>query len=301
MTIGIGVLATEGAVKPDTLVLVSDTLGSALEDTASTQRLHKMFVSESDGLYAVAADNINNAGELFPRIQHFLRRETTRSHGSIFLAIHSAVHDYHRWRIGKEVLPKYSWIAGDLEAEETKELVRDECMRFNLGCELIVGAFDDSGMALLFETYSVGHTDHEDGAPPTMVLARGNTIPGFTVIGKGRDSADFWLNYRNHALSYSPRRAAYHAYEAKRMAENSPYVNDKIELLIANKTGHVRLDDKTPVKRGWSLEEMREMFSNYGPRSTDGLDRESLIEKRDDISNRPQPIRHSSSHRRSHP
>lgn len=271
MTIGIGVLATQAQVKPDTLILVSDTFGSALDDTASTQRLHKMFAFESDGLYAIAADNINNAGEILPRVLYRLQGESVRTYGSIFHCIHAGVADYHRWRIEREVLPKYSWIKGDLENEETKELVRDECMRFNLGCEMIVGAFDDDGRALLFETFSVGHTEQEDG-PPTIVLARGNTVPGFAVIGKGRDSADFWLNYRDHALSYSPRRAAYHAYEAKRMAENSPYVNDKIELLVANKTGHIRLDDKAPTGADWSLQEMRELFSKYGPRHTNGLD-----------------------------
>jgi hypothetical protein len=135
---------------------------------------------------------------------------------------------------------------------------------------MIVGAFDDDGRALLFETFSVGYTEQDSGTP-TFVLAQANTIPGFAAIGDGRDSAEFWLNYRDHALGYSPRRAAYHAYEAKRMAENSPHVNEKIELLVANKSGHIRLHDGQPTRGDWSLHRMREMFSDYGPRSTEQI------------------------------
>jgi hypothetical protein len=151
-----------------------------------------MFFSEADGLYAVAADNINNAGEMFSRIILSLRSETNRTSGAIFQCIHAAVCDYHRARVQREVITKYLLIPGDLEKEENVELVRDECMRFDSGCEMVIGAFDELGRALLFETYSVGYTEQDNGLE-TLVLARGNTIPGFAAIGKGVTLRNFGL------------------------------------------------------------------------------------------------------------
>jgi hypothetical protein len=63
-----------------------------------------MFVAESDGLYAVAADNINNAAQIFARMQYSLHQESVRTFGSIFECIHGAVRDYHFSRIKKEII-----------------------------------------------------------------------------------------------------------------------------------------------------------------------------------------------------
>jgi hypothetical protein len=54
-----------------------------------------------------------------------LASRPSRASGAIFQYIHAAVSDYHRWRIEKEILPKYILIPRDLENEETKGLVRD--------------------------------------------------------------------------------------------------------------------------------------------------------------------------------
>jgi hypothetical protein len=56
------------------------------------------------------------------------------------------------------------------------------------------------------------------------------------------------------------------------MAENSPHVNDRIELLVANTKGHAWIHDKVPVAGEWSLPRMRELFFKYGPRDTEALD-----------------------------
>ena len=61
MTIGIGVLASEGdGLKPNRLILLADTKGS-FGDSYSMNRLHKVFLWPDKRLYAVGADQIDKA------------------------------------------------------------------------------------------------------------------------------------------------------------------------------------------------------------------------------------------------
>ena len=85
----------------------------------------------------------------------------------------------------------------------------------------------------------------------------------------------FWMSYRKHKLGVSVKRAAYHAYEAKLMAEKSAHVNERVEIIIANvdkswNFSHDRLPagDDCPV----SLKELEKMYVRYGPQSTADLD-----------------------------
>src|ERR1039458_4158949 len=73
MTIGIGVLATgdEGRkteIIPDHAILISDTMGS-FGDEYSHPRLHKRFDLPDEGLFIVAADQIDKAAEVVPMIK----------------------------------------------------------------------------------------------------------------------------------------------------------------------------------------------------------------------------------------
>ncbi len=264
MTIGIGVIGTT-STRGDTLILVSDTLGT-VGDTSSTGRCHKMFLNPNDGVYIVAAGCMNRASELVPRIVAEIHNSPSRKSDAIYHAIHGAIFGYHKWRAAHEVTPKYN-ICDFEDKEQAYGLIRDECWRLNLGCDLIVGAFDDDGRALLFETYGVAHTDKGD-SPSTLEYVNNATLPGAIAIGSGRDGAAFWLDYREQTLSYSAERSAYHAYEAKRMAENSVQVNEKIEMLIATSLEHHWIRDEHPASGRWSLDAMSKSFAKYGPVDT---------------------------------
>jgi len=126
----------------------------------------------------------------------------------------------------------------------------------------------------MYVVWSAGKKENE-GAPSTLLFVENCQQPGFKTIGNPIDIADSWLNRRGHALGMRPRRAAYHAYEAKRMVENSIYVGKKTEIVIANKDAHWYLSEKHPVDGPWSLAEFASQFERYGPQSTEPLDHPS--------------------------
>ena len=57
----------------------------------------------------------------------------------------------------------------------------------------------------------------------------------------------FWLGYRNHHLGFPVRRAAYHAFEAKIMAESSPFVNESMDILVADSSRWCILSNTLPA------------------------------------------------------
>jgi hypothetical protein len=266
MTIGIGVIGS-GEKRGDTLILVADTMGTAQHDSSSTERLHKIFPGPDT--YIVASGNMNYAADLVPRIMKHIDLCPVRKSDAILNAIYTAMFEYHKWRVGREVLSKYK-LSDWEDAEGMRDLIRDECWSFNLGCELIIGTFDVDGRALLYRTSRVAHEEHAD-SPSTLVHVWGEVVPGFTVVGTGSDPADLWLNYCNHTLSYSDKRSAYHAYEAKRMAEKSPHVNERIEMLMATPHRYDWIHDRGPVSGDWSIGMFREMFDEFGPKDTDRI------------------------------
>jgi hypothetical protein len=273
MTIGIGVLGTATSkLKADTLAMVSDTLGS-VGDFHSTSYLHKMFLFPDEKLYVVAADRIEKAAELVAMIRIRLRSLAVRNHGFIQHALNECVQDYRRQRMTYEVLPKHmvtleQWLLPMDEA--LRQAVMHDWMVFDMNCSLIVGTFTDEGQAILYEIPSVAAIQQEDGQVK-MQFVNVSSFPGFCAIGTGAENANFWLCYRGHNLAHSPERSAYHAYEAKLMAESSPHVNEKIEMVIATAEGHVHLTDRKPQQGEWSLATFKGMFEQYGPKSTEAL------------------------------
>jgi hypothetical protein len=123
---------------------------------------------------------------------------------------------------------------------------------------VVDGSFDVEGKAYLFVL---------DGTGQVANL----TFPGFAAIGSGAAQAMFWLSYRHHNLGFSLRRAAYHAFEAKLMAESSPFVNDQLDVVIASHKKHYVITRAYPTPDGFpiTVAELREMLSVYGPKETD--------------------------------
>jgi 20S proteasome alpha/beta subunit len=145
------------------------------------------------------------------------------------------------------------------DADLSPELL-DGWRTYDFGCQMLVGAFNLKGQAYLLRV---------DGNGKVMNV----TYPGFGAIGSGSSNAVFWLSYRNHNLSFSVRRSAYHAFEAKIMAESSAFVNEKLDMVMANRDQSFIVTDTEPAPPGApvSLIELREMFSVYGPKTTDDL------------------------------
>src|SRR5260370_15542476 len=265
MTIGVGVLASESAtLRPDHLILMADTKGS-FGDEFSMNHLHKMFIAPELGLYATAADFMDRAAELFKVVSLFMKDlPVVTGYGRLFQAVHGAADAYKRMRFKYDVLPKYAYLIPKLaddfsESDLTPTLLR-KWRKFNFRCEMLVGSFDLEGKPYLFHIHGTGEVTNF-------------TFPGFAAIGSGRKQAMFWLSYRHHNLGFPVKRSAYHAFEAKLMAESSPFVNEQIDLVIANKEKHWILTksnpkpDETPLP----IPYLRKLFSTYGPKETDDM------------------------------
>jgi hypothetical protein len=267
MTIAIGVLGS-GASRGDTLILAADTQGTQGEDK-STDRLHKIFIGHN--VYAVVAGaDVNKAGSLFSRIDAKINALPIKHSEAIFAAIHSSMFEFHKMMARYEVLPWFSYDLDQLcvdlgNGELPKRDGIEEALRaYDLNFELIIGAFDNDGRALLFQTYATPAVESDS----MMVYLDTKCVPGFAAAGTAVDVGLFWLNYRDHTLSYPDIRSAYHAYEAKRMAEKSGYVNERTNMLIATASRHDWIDDNHQKSGNWSLDMFKKMFKKFGPRGT---------------------------------
>jgi hypothetical protein len=102
------------------------------------------------------------------------------------------------------------------------------------------------------------------------------TAPGFFAIGTGADNACFWLGYRQQNFAMNLNRSAYHAFEAKLMAEQSPHVGrDDLDMLVVPRR-HARayhLSKEFPEPEGCpvSLRGLQDYFKHFGPRPTDAI------------------------------
>ncbi len=264
MTIGIGVLASDGeGIKPNYLVLLADTKGS-FGDSYSMNRFHKLFLAPDRRLYAAGAGQMDRASELFEVIKdvsHIIEGGTER-YGSIVESVGGGADLYKRVRFKLDVLPRFARMPQSLpdmftDADLTPALL-EEWREYEFGCQMLVGAFNNRGQAFLLYVEADGKV---------MNL----TFPGFGAIGSGSDNAMFWLSYRNHNLGFPIVRAAYHAFEAKIMAESSPHVNDKLDMLFANRDKWFFMSDNKPAPENApiTIPKLREMFSVYGPKETD--------------------------------
>lgn len=266
MTIGIGVLASQKQ-KPDTIILLADTKGT-FSEKQSMNRLHKIFKDEEINLYAVAADRIDRASELFGFISKMLRetfhKDGRRGYTSVLDAVHAAADLFKRARFRYDVLPQHAQPPLSIpemftEKDLTPQLLK-RWRKFYFGCQMIVGAILANGQACMFYIGGDGEVDNF-------------TFPGFVAIGSGGDDAMFWLGYRNQHLGRSLKQSAYHAFEAKTMAESAAYVNDKAEMLIADSSGSFELNDfkPTPKNAKFTLADLRKLLVRFGPRKTDKL------------------------------
>jgi len=265
MTIGVGVLASESAaLRPDHLILMADTKGS-FGDAFSMNQLHKLFIAPEFDLYATAADSMDRAAELFKVVSLFMRDlQGVTGYGRLFQAVHAAADTYKRMRFKYDLLPKYAYpppvLPDDFDESVLGPSLLKEWQEFDFRCQMLVGSFDLEGKPYLFHIEGTGEVTNF-------------TFPGFAAVGSGQNQAMFWLSYRHHNLGFPVKRAAYHAFEAKLMAESSPFVNEQIDLVIAKKEKHwvITRNDPEPESAPVTIAELRELFLAYGPKETDDL------------------------------
>lgn len=282
MTVGIGVLATDdkfAPAKPNTIVLIADTKGT-YGDEFSHERLHKLFEDHEAGLCATAADRIDNAAELFPMIVRHIKLipPNERSYGTMLAAISMASYLYKRSKFCVDVLPSLrippnqfdrfgSGFAVQGVPQHIDKEIQDAWQAYRIRCDLIVGAFDKDKRAYLYMV---------SGSDESTESTEGSNFPGYAVIGSGGGNAQFWLCRRGHNLGMDLKKAAYHAYEAKRMAESTPTVNDHLDCLIFQHeqtwsiSSHKK--DAPPADYPITIEWLKEAFDKYGPRSTANLE-----------------------------
>jgi hypothetical protein len=271
MTIGIGVTATslEGRQKnvvPDTAILIADTMGS-FGDVDSHSRLHKTFMFPDVGMYAVAADQVDRASELLFTFAKFLKDipKAGRSHGAIVRSLASVCYGYKREKFIAHEFPKLQLPPQELDpttaTSQFREKVQKRWEDFSIGCDLVVAAFCGNGTVCFLQLSGATHE--------ICNLA----FPGFGAIGVGSENALFWLSRRQQTLGQLPLRAGYHAYEAKRMAESSPHVNDQLDIVVATNEEHwfctthpsVHTEKEHPEI---NIKNLKRLWKRYSPRDT---------------------------------
>ena len=286
MTIGIGVLCCtkpknqkfrpgeDEGVRPDTLIMLADTMGST--DYDSTDDLYKMYISPDVKLYGTGAGNMEMCSEIFAYLEQQLRKATEpRTHGTMLTLINQAVHGHRSQHFQIDVLQSThlplirfaNETAEQLTPQWKHEQIERDWREYDTGASLLIGSFDDNGQALL---YFVGRIFDSNGdVSPRLVHPC--FFPGYRCVGIGSRNANFWLTYRGQTLGLSPKQSVYHAYEAKVMAANAPTVNDRTEVLIVSKdqkpfyfSEKLHAPKDSPV----SLAELETMFLKYGPQDT---------------------------------
>jgi hypothetical protein len=240
-------------------------------ETDSTDDLHKMFIEEDIRLYAVCANRVERCADLWPGICREFRGLPTRSHGAFQAALNRCVLAHRSQHFQYDIVgPRHMITPGQIPPEE-HDRIMEEFQAYDAGAELLVGTFDDDGQAFL---YHVGMISNSYG------LVQLFEFPGYYAIGTGSYNAVTWLNHRRQVLGYSVRQSSYHAYEAKKMAERSPTVNDDIEMVIATPNGSFQLmRDREVVARGKenaercpiSLQELDQLYEKYRAPKTDDL------------------------------
>lgn len=264
MTIGIGVVCTV-RYPGDHFILASDQLGS-FGDGFSTRTHGKLFCDPENMMFAVCADNCSHAAELLPCIGKHWKAMPNRGVGHIENGLQMAVFEYKSNRFARDVIPNYPFDpSSDWQEQANKLGIRKELFKqwnnLSIGCQLLVGTFDMSGMAQLY------FVDSDCRILPF-------TSSGFWAIGSGSDNALFWLAYRQQHLGMNLLRSAYHVYESKIMAEQSPHVGrDDINLLICSREKWWLLENRTPSFPDCpiSLAKLKEAQEKFGPQGTDSL------------------------------
>jgi hypothetical protein len=272
MTIGIGVLATtpggrKSGIVPDTAVLVADTMGS-FEDADSHARLHKVISLPEYGLYATVAGDISRGAQLMPCLGTFIKEIPAgqKMFGKIQLAIAEGCFEYKQHLFTLIELPKlrlapHTFSPNQKLDPELNEKIQAEWRKFDIGCDLVIAAFDDAGRAYLF--LALGR-EHE---------IRNVSFPGYAAVGSGAENAMFWLSRRQHTLGFPLLCASYHAYEAKLMAEGSAHVNKHLDIIVATATDHWMCTSHAKLTAekehpDINLPALKKLFRKFGPKDT---------------------------------
>jgi len=152
-------------------------------DFDSHARLHKAFMFPGSGMFAVAADQVERAGEVLSSIDKFLERipKADRSFGAIMRTVSKAcfgfkheifiAHEFPKMRLPPEAINPVT-VTPELDAK-----IQERWGKFSLGCSLIIGAFCNHGGVCLIQV---------DGASLDIVNV---TIPGIATIGVGSGAA----------------------------------------------------------------------------------------------------------------
>ncbi len=253
-------------------------------ETDSTDDLHKMWLDDDLGIYAVGAGILEYGGELFTIVQNELKdaiKTGPKTHGRVSGALNRAFHILKSQHFQWDIFPALSiYGVGNLVPQDK---VLEEWQRYSISLHMLFAMLDHEGQAYL---YLVGQFGDAHGmVPKTVHLCE---FPGHATIGTGGDNAQFWLNYRRQALGMNVKRSAYHSYEAKRMAEKTPTVNDTVEIAVVmpgRKAYHLTEEhpqlDGCPV----SLAELETMFEKHGPPETESI--KLLEDKKPRLAPRP--------------
>jgi hypothetical protein len=243
-------------------------------ETDSMDELHKLYQEDDAKFYSVCANRVEMASELVPMFIANIKALPKRTHGGITEGLNIAVHGHRTQHFKWDIMAqRYSFLHPSPQGmipltPNSEPKILEDWQAFDVGAEMIVGTFDETGQALL---YSIGPQYDKNGAVQGLVHL--HEFPGHWSIGTGAYNANFWLNYRQHTLGRSIRQSAYHAYEAKIMASKSPTVNDNIEIVVATLEKSWLLTKETPEREGCevSLLELEKMFNKYGPQNTHDL------------------------------
>lgn len=282
MTIGIGVLCSSQpkpyTPRPDSVILVADTMGSTQTD--STDDLHKMWINDDLGIWAVGAGMLEYSGEIIAMMENEIKAirdaGSDITHGRISTALNKCAHIHKSQHFNWDVMPKLSIVSASdsggqmnmLALADPKRLL-EEWQSFYLSLNMVIATRDVTGQMYL---YKVGHFTDEYGGISGKTVSL-SEFPGYATIGTGGQNANTWLDYRRQVLGLNAKQSAYHAYEAKQMAARAPTVNDKIEIAVVLPNGTHHLSEENPVLDGCpvSLPELDAMFLRFGPRKTEDL------------------------------
>lgn len=274
MTIGIGVVATspdgrKANRRPDTVILIADTMGS-YGSVDSHARHHKAFEFPEAGIYAVAADQIDRAGELLSAIEKAITSvpKAQRSHGEIVRTVAMVCYGYKRGKFTTHEFPKLRLPPQEMDpttvSPQLNAIVQERWEQFSIGCDLVLAIFTASKTPTLLQ---VNGAEHE---------INNMMFPGFGAIGTGSEHAIFWLSRRQQMFGHVPLRSAYHAYEAKIMAESSPHVNEHLDIIVATDDEHWfssthRIDHRIPEHPEINIKNLKRLWKRYGTRDTSNL------------------------------
>jgi len=242
--------------------MIADTMGS--NDYDSTNELRKLYAVADVGLYAVCAGKMETAGEIVAAVVERLPKLARRSHGTFWGLLNEVVNGHRAQRFRFDVVaPRYELVPGQVQLQDHKDVVH-EFQDYNSGAELLVGMFDEHGMAFL---YDIGKVEG------SSALVRPVAFPGYYAIGTGAFNALNWLNYRGQRLNFGIRRSALHIYEGCRMASSAPTVNKNTDMVIATAKQEFMLAYDRPPATGSpvDLDELKNMAKKYGPRSTEAV------------------------------